>query len=82
MMDIIEKLATRITAKPETRKIIITRSFDTPRELAFKVWIDPNGIPHWWELEKLMTTIDAWWSSSATYGGSSSVIPAVSLCVP
>src|SRR5258707_634236 len=28
--------------------LIITRVFDAPRELVFKVWTDPNHVAQWW----------------------------------
>jgi len=30
------------------REIAITRIFDAPRELVFKVWTDPHHIGQWW----------------------------------
>lgn len=30
------------------REIVLTRLFDAPRELVFKVWTDPNHIDQWW----------------------------------
>jgi uncharacterized protein YndB with AHSA1/START domain len=32
----------------EGRELLITRLFDAPRELLFKLWTDPKSIPHWW----------------------------------
>ncbi|MEO6166997.1 MAG: SRPBCC domain-containing protein [Chitinophagales bacterium] len=43
--DIIPQPANPMDAK---REIIITRVFDAPRELVFKVWTDPNQITRWW----------------------------------
>lgn len=30
------------------REIIVTRVFDAPRELVFKVWTDLKNVTHWW----------------------------------
>lgn len=30
------------------RQLVITRVFDAPRELVFKVWTDPQHLAQWW----------------------------------
>src|SRR5258708_29275739 len=30
------------------RELVITRIFDAPRELVFKVWTDPKHLAQWW----------------------------------
>jgi uncharacterized protein YndB with AHSA1/START domain len=30
------------------RELIITRIFDAPRRLVFKMWIEPEHLAHWW----------------------------------
>src|SRR6266700_4700312 len=30
------------------RELVITRIFDAPRELVFKVWTDPKHMAQWW----------------------------------
>jgi uncharacterized protein YndB with AHSA1/START domain len=30
------------------RELVITRTFDAPRELVFKAWTDPEHLQHWW----------------------------------
>jgi uncharacterized protein YndB with AHSA1/START domain len=30
------------------RELIITRIFDAPRRLVFKMWIEPEHLMHWW----------------------------------
>lgn len=30
------------------RELVITRVFDAPRELVFKMWTDPAHAKHWW----------------------------------
>lgn len=40
--------ASSTTAQPDERTIVITRVFDAPRELVFKVWTDPRHVAQWW----------------------------------
>lgn len=35
------------SAKPAEREIVITRVFDAPRALVFKMWTDPNHLRAW-----------------------------------
>lgn len=37
------------------REIVITRVFDTPRDLVFKAWTDPDHLKRWWG-PKVFTT--------------------------
>ena len=30
------------------RELIVTRIFDAPRDLVFKIWTEPSHIKHWW----------------------------------
>ena len=39
------------------REIVITRTFDAPRELVFAVWTDPKHLVHWWGPNGFTTTI-------------------------
>ena len=32
----------------EDREIVLTRVFDAPRELVFKVWTNPKHVALWW----------------------------------
>jgi uncharacterized protein YndB with AHSA1/START domain len=32
----------------QDRELVITRIFDTPRELVYKVWTDPEHVKNWW----------------------------------
>jgi uncharacterized protein YndB with AHSA1/START domain len=32
----------------QDREFVITRIFDAPKELVFKVWIEPDHIKNWW----------------------------------
>ncbi len=34
--------------KPAMPALVITRVFDAPRELVFKVWTDPKHMAQWW----------------------------------
>jgi uncharacterized protein YndB with AHSA1/START domain len=36
------------TAKVAERQVVITRIFDAPRELVFKVWTEPRHVAQWW----------------------------------
>ena len=49
---------TNLSAEPGKQEIVITREFDTPRELVFKVITDPNLIPQWWGPRYLSTEVD------------------------
>lgn len=49
---------TTITAEPGKQEIVITREFDTPRELVFKVVADPELLPQWWGPRYLSTIVD------------------------
>ncbi len=41
----------------ENRELIITRSFQAPRELVYKAWTDPKHLPQWWGPEGFTTTV-------------------------
>ncbi len=34
--------------EPQKREFVITRVFDVPREVMFKVWTDPEHMQRWW----------------------------------
>ncbi len=36
-------------ALPSDREIVITRSFDAPKELVFEAWTKPEHVTHWWD---------------------------------
>ena len=43
-----------------TRKapdLALTRVFDAPREVVFKVWTDPRHVPQWWGPRGFQTTV-------------------------
>ena len=49
---------TTILAELGKQEILITREFDAPRELVFKVCTDPRLIPQWWGPRYLSTQVD------------------------
>jgi uncharacterized protein YndB with AHSA1/START domain len=38
-------------------ELVLTRTFDAPRDLVFKLWTDPKHIQHWWGPEGFTTTV-------------------------
>ncbi len=40
--------ATAQAAPPAKRELTITRIFDAPRSLVFKMWTDPKHVAQWW----------------------------------
>jgi uncharacterized protein YndB with AHSA1/START domain len=49
---------TTIIAEPGKQEVVITRTFDAPRELVFNMYIDPKRIPQWWGPEGITTIVD------------------------
>lgn len=49
---------TQFIAEPGRQEMIVIREFDAPREQVFKVWTDPEAIPHWWGPTWLTTTVE------------------------
>ena len=39
------------------REIVATRTYDAPRELVFRMWIDPRHVARWWGPNGFTTTI-------------------------
>ena len=39
---------TDVVAEPGRQDVVITRVFDAPRELVYRVFTDPEQVPHWW----------------------------------
>ena len=39
---------TDVSAEPGRQDVVITRVFDAPRELVYRVYTDPEQVPHWW----------------------------------
>jgi uncharacterized protein YndB with AHSA1/START domain len=50
---------TVVTVEPGKQEVVITRIFDAPRELIFKMFTDPKHIPEWWGPRYLSTNVDA-----------------------
>lgn len=40
------------------REIVMTRTFDAPRDLVWRAYTDPDLISHWWGPRHLTTTVD------------------------
>jgi uncharacterized protein YndB with AHSA1/START domain len=40
--------ATVDAKRPANRELVITRIFDAPRSLVFKMWTDPTHMAQWW----------------------------------
>ncbi len=40
-------------------ELVLTRTFDAPRDLVYKVWTDPKHIPLWWGPHGFTTTVQA-----------------------
>ncbi len=49
---------TTVSAEPGKQELLITREFDAPRELVFKVCMNPELIPQWWGPRYLSTIVD------------------------
>jgi uncharacterized protein YndB with AHSA1/START domain len=48
----------KVVADPGTHDIIITRSFDAPRELVFKAFTEADAVRQWWGQRSTETIID------------------------
>ena len=49
---------TELIVEPGKQEILMTRTFDAPRDLVFKVTTDPELIPRWWGPRYLATSVD------------------------
>lgn len=49
---------TEIVAQPGTHEIVITRTFDAPRELVYRAYTDPDLISRWWGARDDETVVD------------------------
>jgi len=38
--------------RPHSRELTLTRAFDAPRDLVFKVWTDPKYVALWWGVDE------------------------------
>ena len=41
-------IAAEVATLAAERELVITRVFDAPRRLVFKVWTEPEHLVHWW----------------------------------
>src|SRR5258708_36357626 len=57
--------------KPGVQEITLIREFDAPRNLVFKLMMDPNTIPKWWRPRAYWTKVD---KMDARSGGSCRLI--------
>jgi uncharacterized protein YndB with AHSA1/START domain len=48
----------KIVAEPGTQQIVLTRSFDAPRDLVFKAFTDPEAVASWWGQRDNDTVVD------------------------
>ncbi len=47
-----------VIAEPGQYEIMMSRVFDAPRDLVFKVMTDPRHIPQWWGRRNHTTLVD------------------------
>lgn len=45
-----------VSTRAGEREIILTHSYDAPRELVFEAWVDPTQVGQWWGPEGFRTT--------------------------
>src|SRR2546429_2417639 len=50
--------ATTKVTLPSDIEIQVTREFDAPRDIVYKVMTDPKLIPQWWGPRRLTTIVD------------------------
>ena len=43
---------------PGSQEIVMSRTFDAPKELVFRALTDPAAIPKWWGPRRFTTTVD------------------------
>ena len=49
---------TELTVEPGKQEIVITRTFNAPRELVYRAYTDPDLIPRWWGPREYETVVD------------------------
>ncbi len=47
-----------IVAEPGRQDIVMTRTFDAPRDVVFRAMTDPALLPKWWGLSETETVVD------------------------
>ena len=50
----------------EGKELVLTRVFDAPRELVFKVWTDPKHMAQWWRAHGFTSPV---WELDVRPGG-------------
>ncbi|MFD0711741.1 SRPBCC family protein [Paenibacillus sp. GCM10027626] len=50
---------TSIVAEPNKQEVIISRTFEAPRELVFRMWTDAKYLPEWWGPSVMTTIVDS-----------------------
>lgn len=49
---------TNFKIEPGKQEVVVTRTFDAPRDLVFRIYTDPNLLPQWWGPGDLTTIVD------------------------
>lgn len=57
----------KVVVEPGRQDIVMTRTFDAPREVVFRAMTDPELLPKWWGLKDTETVVDRY---EARPGGS------------
>lgn len=52
------KTENRMTVEPGTQDVLLTWTFEAPRQLVFQAYTDPQMIVNWWGPRELTTTVD------------------------
>ena len=52
-----ENKKAKVTAEPGKQEVWIEREFDAPREVVFKVMMDPSTVAQWWGPSRFTTTV-------------------------
>jgi uncharacterized protein YndB with AHSA1/START domain len=47
-----------MTVEPSSQDVVLTWTFDAPRQLVFQAYTDPQMIPNWWGPRELATTVE------------------------
>ncbi|GAA1452411.1 SRPBCC family protein [Nocardiopsis tropica] len=47
-----------VTVEPGRQDIVITRTFDAPRDVVFKAMTEPEHLARWWGLDETDTVVD------------------------
>ncbi len=48
----------KVIAEPGKQEVVMSREFNAPRELIFKVFTDPTLVPKWWGPHGITTVVD------------------------